>query len=62
VTVVRHIFAKQLSEMSLAKRGHAAETLLTDRPDEAFCIRVQVRATRGKAHWLDAPTREHGGP
>ncbi len=58
--VVRHIFAKQLPEMGLAERDHAAETFLTDRPDEAFCIRVQVRATRGKAHWPDAPAREHG--
>jgi len=41
--VMKHVFSDELSQVRLAERDDAVETLLFDRADETFDEGVQVR-------------------
>ena len=48
--IVSGVLASGLSKRSLAEEDHSIKTLILDRPDESFGVRVQVGRTRRQAH------------
>jgi hypothetical protein len=47
------IVAQRPPQGALAEQDHLRQALLLDRPDPAFCIGIQVRATRRQREWFD---------
>jgi hypothetical protein len=56
--VVRHVLARELSEMRFTQWDHAVEAFLLNRTVEPFDERIQVRAAPGQTNRLDTGTRE----
>ena len=52
--VVRDVLADQEAQVALAKRDDAVETLLFDRPNEPFGIRVEIGTLRRQSDGMDS--------
>ena len=50
--VVFYVLVDETTQMPLAERDHACETLLFDRPDEPLGIGVEIGTLRGFGAWL----------